>query len=259
MKPLWRSNWRPHLAILCRRQAPQRSPMKPLKLALTPTRNRRLNEVTGMVLMVAASLLFLALGLLSPHRSVLQYRRRHGQAGPQLDWAHRRFPQRHPAAIGRGRSLYGPLDAGCAGVDVAAIAPGRFSRGESLRRSPLPGVCTRDLRPHTWPCALDACPACGRPDRPPGGRFPGPVPQLSRRCHRDREHGGDRALPLHHVQFQHRATVARGALRLCAGVARPGAQLAFRLGPETGGRPRRKECRETRCRERHRRQATAAS
>jgi DNA segregation ATPase FtsK/SpoIIIE, S-DNA-T family len=35
--------------------------MKPIELALTPTRNRRLNEVTGMVLLVAASLLFLAL------------------------------------------------------------------------------------------------------------------------------------------------------------------------------------------------------
>jgi DNA segregation ATPase FtsK/SpoIIIE, S-DNA-T family len=35
--------------------------MKPLELALTPTRNRRLNEVTGMVVLVAASLLFLAL------------------------------------------------------------------------------------------------------------------------------------------------------------------------------------------------------
>jgi DNA segregation ATPase FtsK/SpoIIIE, S-DNA-T family len=35
--------------------------MKPLEMALTPTRNRRLNEVTGMVLLVAASLLFLAL------------------------------------------------------------------------------------------------------------------------------------------------------------------------------------------------------
>ena len=40
--------------------------MKPLKLALTPTRNRRLNEVTGMVLLVAASLLFLALASYSP-------------------------------------------------------------------------------------------------------------------------------------------------------------------------------------------------
>jgi DNA segregation ATPase FtsK/SpoIIIE, S-DNA-T family len=35
--------------------------MKAISLALTPTRNRRLNEVTGMVLLVAASLLFLAL------------------------------------------------------------------------------------------------------------------------------------------------------------------------------------------------------
>ena len=40
--------------------------MKPLVLALTPTRNRRLNEVTGMVLLVAASLLFLALASYYP-------------------------------------------------------------------------------------------------------------------------------------------------------------------------------------------------
>ena len=40
--------------------------MKPLELALTPTRNRRLNEVTGMVLLVAASLLFLALASYRP-------------------------------------------------------------------------------------------------------------------------------------------------------------------------------------------------
>jgi len=40
--------------------------MKPLELALTPTRNRRLNEVTGMVLLVAASLLFLALASYHP-------------------------------------------------------------------------------------------------------------------------------------------------------------------------------------------------
>jgi S-DNA-T family DNA segregation ATPase FtsK/SpoIIIE len=35
--------------------------MKPLKLVLTPTRNRRLNEVIGLVLLVAAGLLLLAL------------------------------------------------------------------------------------------------------------------------------------------------------------------------------------------------------
>jgi S-DNA-T family DNA segregation ATPase FtsK/SpoIIIE len=40
--------------------------MKPIELALTPTRNRRLNEVTGMVLLVAASLLFLALASYRP-------------------------------------------------------------------------------------------------------------------------------------------------------------------------------------------------
>ena len=40
--------------------------MKPIALALTPTRNRRLNEVTGMVLMVVASLLMLALASYRP-------------------------------------------------------------------------------------------------------------------------------------------------------------------------------------------------
>jgi DNA segregation ATPase FtsK/SpoIIIE, S-DNA-T family len=40
--------------------------MKPLELAMTPTRNRRLNEVTGMVLLVLASLLFLALASYHP-------------------------------------------------------------------------------------------------------------------------------------------------------------------------------------------------
>jgi len=40
--------------------------MKPLVLALTPTRNRRTNEVTGMVLLVTASLLFLALASYHP-------------------------------------------------------------------------------------------------------------------------------------------------------------------------------------------------
>ncbi len=35
--------------------------MKPLKLVMTPTRNRRLNEVIGLVLLVAACLLFLSL------------------------------------------------------------------------------------------------------------------------------------------------------------------------------------------------------
>jgi DNA segregation ATPase FtsK/SpoIIIE, S-DNA-T family len=46
--------------------SPAYPPMKPLELALTPTRNRRLNEVTGMVLLVAASLLFLALASYHP-------------------------------------------------------------------------------------------------------------------------------------------------------------------------------------------------
>ena len=40
--------------------------MKPIALALTPTRNRRVNEVTGMVLLVAASLLMLALASYRP-------------------------------------------------------------------------------------------------------------------------------------------------------------------------------------------------
>ena len=41
-------------------------PMKPLRLVSTPTRNRRLNEVLGLVLLAAAALLFLALATYTP-------------------------------------------------------------------------------------------------------------------------------------------------------------------------------------------------
>ena len=41
-------------------------PMKPLKLVMTPTRNRRMNEMIGLVLLVAAVLLFLALASYRP-------------------------------------------------------------------------------------------------------------------------------------------------------------------------------------------------
>ncbi len=40
--------------------------MKPLRLVSTPTRNRRLNEVLGLVLLVSAALLFLALATYTP-------------------------------------------------------------------------------------------------------------------------------------------------------------------------------------------------
>jgi DNA segregation ATPase FtsK/SpoIIIE, S-DNA-T family len=60
MNPLWRSDLAAGPGTLADGK-PRVSLMKPLELALTPTRNRRMNEVTGMVLLVAASLLFLAL------------------------------------------------------------------------------------------------------------------------------------------------------------------------------------------------------
>ena len=37
------------------------SPMKTIRLVSTPTRNRRLNEIIGMVVLVGAALLLLAL------------------------------------------------------------------------------------------------------------------------------------------------------------------------------------------------------
>jgi S-DNA-T family DNA segregation ATPase FtsK/SpoIIIE len=40
--------------------------MKPLRLVSTPTRNRRLNEILGLVLLVAAALLLLALATYTP-------------------------------------------------------------------------------------------------------------------------------------------------------------------------------------------------
>ena len=40
--------------------------MKPLRLVSTPTRNRRLNEILGLVVLVCAALLLLALGSYTP-------------------------------------------------------------------------------------------------------------------------------------------------------------------------------------------------
>src|ERR1700735_5524140 len=37
------------------------SPMKPVQLVLTPTRNRRLNELVGLLVLASAILLFLSL------------------------------------------------------------------------------------------------------------------------------------------------------------------------------------------------------
>src|ERR1700729_4363426 len=42
------------------------SPMKSIRLVSTPTRNRRLNEIIGMVVLVAAALLLLALASYTP-------------------------------------------------------------------------------------------------------------------------------------------------------------------------------------------------
>jgi S-DNA-T family DNA segregation ATPase FtsK/SpoIIIE len=49
-----------------RKPGPALAPMKPLRLVSTPTRNRRLNEVLGLVLLVAAALLLLALATYTP-------------------------------------------------------------------------------------------------------------------------------------------------------------------------------------------------
>ena len=40
--------------------------MKPLRLVATPTRNRRLNEILGLIVLVAAALLLLALASYTP-------------------------------------------------------------------------------------------------------------------------------------------------------------------------------------------------
>ena len=132
--------------------------MKPLKLALTPTRNRRLNEVIGMVLLVTASLLFLALASYHPTDPSFNTVGS-SAAGAQLDRAHRGRGQRHIVAIGRGRRLYGSPDAGRAGVDLVAIAPCGFPGCESVRRPPLPGLCARHLRPYARPSSLDERPS----------------------------------------------------------------------------------------------------
>src|ERR1019366_599327 len=42
------------------------NPMKPLRLVATPTRNHRLNEILGLIMLVAAALLLLALASYTP-------------------------------------------------------------------------------------------------------------------------------------------------------------------------------------------------
>ena len=189
--------------------------MKPLELALTPTRNRRLNEVTGMVLLVAASLLFLALA--SYHPTDPSFNTVGGYAGRQAhNWT---------GLIGATVSdlllqLEGvaafliPLMLGALGWtwlrSRPAGSPTAKVSGVLLYLVFAPalfGLIPGHLR---WMHALPA----GRPDRAAGGGYPGPLPQLSRRRHRDCEHGGHCALPLHHLQLQYRAAVAGDSLRL---------------------------------------------
>ena len=132
-----------------------------------------------------------------------------------------------------------PLLLGALGWTWLRSRPAGSPSAKAVRRSALPGVCAGTLRPDTRPSPLDARPAAGRPDRPAGGGYAGPLPQPSRRGHRDREHGGDRALPVHHLQLQHRAAVAGDPLRLRSRLARPHTQLAFRLGEDPGEKKRK--------------------
>ena len=74
--------------------------MKPLRLVSTPTRNRRLNEILGLVLLVSARLLLLALatytptdpsantvgGLAAVRATPPDWPRVWLRARPQLDW-----------------------------------------------------------------------------------------------------------------------------------------------------------------------------
>ena len=63
------------------------SPMKSIRLVSTPTRNRRLNEILGMVVLVAATLLLLALASYTPTGPLVQYGGAlcYGTACSQLD------------------------------------------------------------------------------------------------------------------------------------------------------------------------------
>ncbi len=78
--------------------------MKALRTAATPTRNRRLNEILGLMVLAAAALLLLALVSYTPLDASLQHggrrRRRERRRGAraQLDRRVRRVPFRRAAA-----------------------------------------------------------------------------------------------------------------------------------------------------------------
>ena len=187
--------------------------MKPIELALTPTRNRRLNEVTGMVLLVAASLLFLALASYHP-------------TDPSLDTvAASQQVQNWTGLIGATTSdlllqvegvaaFFLPLVLGALGLtwlrSQPAGSPSAKVSGALLYLVFAPalfGLLPGHLR---W---MHALPLEGLTGRLVVDSLQHYLNFAGRR-HRDRQHGGHRTLPLHYVQLQHRPTVDGRALRL---------------------------------------------
>ena len=233
---------------------PALAPMKPLRLVSTPTRNRRLNEVLGLVLLVSAALLFLALATYTPTdpsaNTVGGLRRRRAllrracrspgrRPCPQLDRPGRSVARRPHPPDHRHRRLLPAHRPGTAWPLLDAPASRRLRDGAPPRPRSVDRLRSGGHRPASAHPLLASRPAHRGRHRAPARRCHGAVPQPSRRLHRPRPDGPAVRLPGHHLHLPHRPRVDGDALLPAAQPLRPPAQLARppRPGPRRKARP----------------------
>ena len=122
--------------------------MKTLRFVVAPTRNRRLNELLGLLMLVAAALLLLSIVSYRPTDPRSTRRRALPAIAAVHNWA---------GVVGAAISdlllqvegvtaLWFPVLLGMLGILVDAVAPGWFSRGEAGRRGSDSALWPGDLR-----------------------------------------------------------------------------------------------------------------
>ena len=203
-------------------------PMKPIRLVLTPTRNRRLNEVIGLVLLVGSGLLFLALLSYRPTDPSLNTVGGYGTGRLAHNWvgvAGATTSDLLLQAEGIAAFVF-PLLLGALGWSWLRSRPAGSPMAKALGVLLITIFLPALLRAAPRASLLVTRPADRRPLRQAGGRLAGRVPELPRRRDRDRQHGGRGALSLNHFQLQHRAGMAGDSRGLLLCLARSRAQLA---------------------------------
>ena len=170
------------------RRAPHCALMKPLKLVTTPTRNRRLNELVGLLVLASAVLLFLSLVSYRPTDPSLNTtgasrrpsRNWIGPAGAYISDLLLQIEGLHLYPAHPSRLLL-------AGRGCALVPPVRPVKNIGVVLSLLFAPALFGLIP-SHPLSLRT--ARRGPHRPPRRRSSRALPQLSRRVHRHRHPGG---------------------------------------------------------------------